>query len=290
MSEEKIKAAAAALPVKPAAGKLEKFTKPELKAFGSVEELAGAFKSEGYRLQGETLRSGWALGWHVQQIVDHAAYGEATIETLAALLGQGYGKSTLYTMAQLHSQYEWKRIEKLINGCVPLRAVQRLLGIEDEKLRNELEDKLIAGEVQADEVTDEANKVLKKLVAPPAPAKAKKNEKPKTKDEQGGNSLLSAVSKAEEAGLLFISSLSDLTKAIDGFDMVCKADIRKAGEQALAKFYEEVLAEFPSQLDEINTRINDVSSKACAQAKPVAPAKAPVAKPTAPKKSEAIEL
>lgn len=176
----------------------------------------------------------WDRGEFVDTLIkDNKKYGGRTVENLAHDLGAS--AESIYKWRQFATTYTREQLGGLILKRIPWRTVLVLLGAPSNKERRKLEDGLIKGELEHDDVV----KVVKKMNKEER-EKAKADPK-STVDRRGGPTVTSICK-----GVTKLSAAMD--DAISEFLSACgaSADLEKEDQ-------EKAKAAFKPVFDELET-------------------------------------
>lgn len=247
----------------------------ELKPYENLKELVEKYKTADQGVSRSMLKVSWWLGYHVDQVLNHAAYGSCGMDALAQALfadltpDEAKRKTkSLYLYARFNQGYKWEQVEKrLIANRIPLRVIERLLTIKDVKVRTAVEDALIAGKTVEQALIDTG--VKKALELPAAAADgASLGDEGETAGADGvvgdgeeiksdkkattpaANKVLQALAQAEAHGNNFRAALLKLEKALKPYESCTDGKDRTLVGAELARVMDELLTDFGDTLTE----------------------------------------
>lgn len=242
----------------------------ELKPYDSLKELVEKYKAAEINVSRSMLKVSWWLGYHVSQVLNHSAYGSCGMDGLAQALFSDLEPEeakrktkTLYLYARFNEGYKWDVVEKrLIANKIPLRVIERLLTIKDQKVRTAVEDALIAGKSLQQALIDTG---IKKALELPAPTEGEDGETAGADGVVGGegeiksdkkattpaaNKVLQALAQAEAHGNNFRAALVKLGKTLKPYESCTDAKDRALVGAEMSRVMDELLIDFGDTLTE----------------------------------------
>ena len=113
----------------------------------------------------DALRLCWDLGANVREQRENKRYGDHAVEAMAEDLGMSV--SWLYACQKFSANYKWEQVERLfIENKVPPTTACRLAAVKEASIREEIETKLIAHEISAEDIFKEQEKIQRRLNPP----------------------------------------------------------------------------------------------------------------------------